>query len=306
MASQMDFANTPSFFRSGPGPGVRLAICILTSLLLLVGDSRYGLMEKARDGLSLVLYPVQRAVNFPVTIAHHVNDFLTTQAELKKENDALRTQQLQISAKLTRMVTLERELNELRTLNNLRVQRDDTAQLAETLYTGRDPFSYKIIIDKGSNADLQPGQPAIDGQGLLGQITRVQPLTAEVTLIIDKNQLVPVMIQRTGTRAILYGYGGGVEIRYLPIHADVKVGDVIVTSGLDGIYPEGIAVARVSKVERNQGDAFARISTQAIAGVQDTRFVLVLKAHSQKPARPADEAVVPKPSAKSKTSDDDN
>lgn len=295
----MDFANTPSFFRSGPKPGTRLLLCALASIALLVGDSRYGLMEQARDGMSLVLYPLQRAVNLPLGMVRHVSDYFTVQADLKSENDQLRTRQLEMSARLARLETLERELNELRSLNAIKASRNDAAQLAETLYTGRDPFSYKIIIDKGADANLQPGQPVVDGHGLLGQITRVQPLTAEVSLIIDKNQMVPVMIARTGERAILYGYGGGVEIRYLPLHADVRENDMVVTSGIDGLYQEGTPVARVSKVERNAGAAFSRITTEPLAGVQQTRFVLVLQQKGQTPPRPA-EPVVPTKKTKGK------
>ncbi|KUM02455.1 rod shape-determining protein MreC [Chromobacterium subtsugae] len=283
----MDFANTPSFFRSGPPPAARLAMSAVASIALLIGDSHYGLMEQAREALSLALYPVQRAVNLPAQAVRHAGDYLTSQTELKQENTELRTRQLQMSAQLSRLQTLERELNELRALNAIRAQRDDSAQIAETLYTGRDPFSYKIIIDKGDDAKLQAGQPVVDPRGLLGQVTRVQPLTAEVTLVIDKNQMVPVMIARTGERAILYGYGGGVELRYLPQSSDVKENDQVVTSGLDGLFPEGIPVAVVSKVERNPGAAFTRVSTVPLAGVQQTRYVLVLQARETR-ARPAE------------------
>ncbi|OWY40901.1 rod shape-determining protein MreC [Xenophilus sp. AP218F] len=287
----MDFANTPSFFRSGPPPAARLAMSVAASIALLIGDSQFGLMEHTREAVSLALYPVQRAVNLPAQAMRHVSDFLTSQAELKAENNELRSRQMQMSAQLTRLETLQRELNELRALNGIKAIRNDAAQIAETLYTGRDPFSYKIIIDKGDDAKLQPGQPVVDAQGLLGQVTRVQPLTAEVSLVIDKNQMVPVMVARTGERAILYGYGGGVELRYLPQNADVQEKDRIVTSGLDGLYPEGIPVAVITKVDRNPGAAFVRVTTAPLAGVQQTRYVLVLQA-KQAPARPA-EAPVP-------------
>ncbi|POA96794.1 rod shape-determining protein MreC [Chromobacterium sinusclupearum] len=293
----MDFANTPSFFRSGPPAGARLAMSVAASIVLLIGDSRYGLMEQAREALSLALYPVQRAVNLPAQAMRHVGDYLTSQTELKQENTALRARQMQMTAQLSRLQTLERELNELRRLNEIRSQRDDTAQIAETLYTGRDPFSYKIIIDKGADAKLLPGQPVVDSRGLLGQVTRVQPLTAEVTLIIDKNQMVPVMVERTGERAILYGYGGGVELRYLPQSSDIKENDRIVTSGLDGLFPEGIPVAMVTKVDRNAGAAFTRVSTQPLAGVQQTRYVLALQA-KQTAARPAEPPPLPEKKTK--------
>ena len=158
-----------------------------------------------------------------------------------------------LTARLQQLETQEREYDALRTLNQLKSMRQDAEGLAEILYSSRDPFSYKIIIDKGTDSHLKPGQPVVDDHGLIGQITRVQPLTAEVTLITNKTLMVPVMIQRTGLRAILYGYGGGVELRYLPIHADVKPGDMVITSGIDGLYPEGVPVAMVTRVERNAG-----------------------------------------------------
>lgn len=282
----MDFANNPSFIRQGPHPAVRLALCVLLSIALLIGDSRYGLMEHVREALSVALYPVQRAVNVPFAGARHVIDFFTAQAQLKAENDALKSQRLQMSAQLARLATVEREYRELRQLNELKSSRAEGGQLAEVLYTGRDPFSYKLIIDKGADAQISPGQPVIDSQGLIGQVTRVQPLTAEVTLIIDKNHMVPVMIERTGARAILYGYGGGVEVRYLPNHADVQEKDLLVTSGIDDLYPAGLPVARVGKIERNTGAAFARLSTSVVAGVQESRFVLVLNPKQHVPAAP--------------------
>ena len=192
----------------------------------------------------------------------------------------------------------------MRTLNQLKSVRQDASALAEILYSSRDPFSYKIIIDKGTDSHLEPGQPVVDDHGLIGQITRVQPLTAEVTLITDKTLMVPVMIQRTGLRAILYGYGGGVELRYLPSHADVKPGDLLITSGIDGLYPEGVPVAMVTRVERNPDTTFIRVTSFPTAGVDKGRFVLILNEKTHVPARPADPVVVvPK---KSKPSQDDS
>ena len=283
----MDFANSPSFFRHGPRPGARAALCAFLSLALLIGDSRFGLMERTREGLSVVLYPLQWAVNLPVSAARHASDFFTTQTTLKLENDALRTRELAMASQLARLRTLEREHAELRSLNALRDRMPGADQMAEVLYTGRDPFSYKLIIDKGQDAAVRAGQPVVDGDGLLGQVTRTQPLTAEVTLITDKSLMVPVMIERTGVRAILYGYGGGVDLRFLPAHADVNTGDILVTSGIDGVYPAGLRVARVVHVERNTGSAFARLTVLPLAGVQKSRFVLVMQTRSDMPARPA-------------------
>ncbi|MXR36454.1 rod shape-determining protein MreC [Craterilacuibacter sinensis] len=272
----MEFSNTPSFFHHGPSPVARLAISVTLSLALLVGDSQFGLMERSREGLSVALYPLQQAVNLPVSAARHVGDFFVRQAELKTENDELKNRQLALAAQIVRLQAAERDLNELKKTNQLRISRNDQGQIAEVLYTGRDPFSHKIIIDKGEDAGLSTGQPVLDEAGLIGQVTRVQPLSAEVTLVTDKHQMVPVMIQRTGVRAILYGYGGGVEVRYLPPAADIKPGDLLQTSGIDGLYPAGLPVAKVTAVERGSGASFARITSTPLGGIDHGRFVLAL------------------------------
>ncbi|MDN0075020.1 rod shape-determining protein MreC [Crenobacter sp. SG2303] len=289
----MDFANTPSFFRQGPRPLVRLISCATLSVALLVADSRYGLMEPAREALSVVLYPLQWAVNAPVSGVRDLSSFFTTQSELQQENAKLRTAALSNAAQLGRLATVERELTELKALAQIASSRTDVAAQAEVLYTGRDAFTYKLIIDRGTNAGLKGGMPVLDGHGLLGQITRVQPLTAEVTLVVDKNQMVPVMIERTGQRAILYGYGGGVELRYMPIHADIKEGDRLVTSGIDSVFPPGVPVAQVGKVDRNAGAAFARVACIPYAGVQSSRYVLVVSEKSMPPAPAPAQPVVP-------------
>lgn len=301
----MDFANNPSFIRQGPTPGTRLAICVALSFALLIGDSQYGLMEYTRQGMSVLFYPLQRAINFPVVAARHIDDFLTTQSTLQTENETLKRQQMVLVSRLQQLETVRRDYASLRALNQLKSMRPDAGGLAEILYTGRDPFSYKIVIDKGTDSNFRPGQPVIDDRGLIGQITRVQPLTAEVTLVTDKTLMVPVMIQRTGQRAILYGFGGGIEARYLPIHADVRPGDLFLTSGIDGLYPEGVPVAMVTRVERNPDTAFIRVTTLPTSGVQKGRFVLVLNEKSHVPPRPA-EPPAPVPKKKGKPSQDDS
>ena len=300
----MDFANNPSFIRQGLSPGSRLAICITLSLALLIGDGQYGLMEYTRQGMSVLFYPLQRAINFPVIAAEETGGFLSRQSQLQAENAKLKRQQMVLLSRVQQLEMIEKEFNDLQQLNQLKNQRADGYGIAEILYTGRDPFSYKIIIDKGEDSRLRAGQPVADARGLIGQITRVQPLTAEVTLITDKSLMVPVMVQRTGLRAILYGYGGGVEARYIPIHADVRPGDLLVTSGLDGLYPEGLPVAFVTRVDHSTDSAFLRIITQPTAGVENGRYVLVLNEKASVSPRPADP--VPAPEKPTKKANDDS
>ncbi|MFN4236261.1 MAG: rod shape-determining protein MreC [Vogesella sp.] len=300
----MNFATTPSFANQGLRPGSQLLLCVLASLTLIVGDSQFGLMDRTRDALSVVLYPLQRAVNMPLSAAAHVGEFFVTQTQLKQENADLRSRELAQSARLARLNTVEQELLQLKALNGLRLGNAQGGKLGEVLYTARDPFSYKIIIDKGLDANISAGLPVVDERGLLGQVTRVQPLTAEVTLIIDKNQMVPVRNQRTGQRSLLYGYGGGVEVRYLPAAADIQPGDLLVTSGIDNLYSEGIPVARVTRVDRPAGASFARVLCQSIAGVQSSRYVLILPPRAAVPPRP-DPAVTTAKAQKKKNTEDE-
>ena len=199
----MNFANTPSFANQGLQPGGRLFLCVLTSLALLIGDSQYSLMEKARDAISVVLYPLQRAANVPLNLTMQVGDFFTAQAALKRENDALRERDLIQSSHLMRMSSLEKELQQLRRLNALAAQPSHAGVVAEVLYTGRDPFSYRLIIDKGSSSGIASGQAVIDENGLIGQVTRVQPLSAEVTQVqhLGTSQLVTAQFEGMSVKA---------------------------------------------------------------------------------------------------------
>ncbi|SCK10978.1 rod shape-determining protein MreC [Vogesella sp. LIG4] len=293
----MNFANTPSFANQGLSPAGRLTLCVLASIALLIGDSHFGLMDRARNAISVLLYPVQRAANLPLAAGRHIGDFFVTQAELKQDNDRLRSVELAQSGRLMRLQSLERELAQLKALNQLKVGRSEGGQLAEVLYTARDPFSYKIIIDKGQDAGVKAGLPVIDEIGLIGQVTRVQPLTSEITLIVNKNEMVPVMNLRTSQRTLLYGYGGGIEVRYLSASSDIRPGDELVTSGLDGMYQAGIPVARVTHVDRPAGAAFARVLCQSLAGVQSSRYVMVMP---EQPLRPPQPAPLPEPASKKK------
>ncbi len=176
----------------------------------------------------------------------------------------------------------------MRALLDVRRATRPAAVAVEVLYTSRDPFAQKLFVDKGSDADIRPGEAVIDAEGVVGQVTRVFPYMAEVTLVTDKDHAVPVKVQRSGVRSVLYGAGAGraPELRFTAPSADIQVGDVLVTSGLDGTYPPGLAVARVATLERETGQIFARITCTPLAGVDRSE-------HSARPRTPA--AVPPRP-----------
>jgi rod shape-determining protein MreC len=168
----------------------------------------------------------------------------------------------------------------------------NTSRLAQALYESRDRFSRKLVLDIGSNAGVEAGSPVIDDIGVVGQVTRVFPLTAEVTLLTDKDQTIPVQVVRNGLRGVAFGgvEPGTLDLRFMASNADLVNGDAVVTSGIDGVYPSGLAVATVTRVERNAKDQFARVVMTPIGGVQSYIHVLVLSVdRSQVPPKPADE-----------------
>jgi rod shape-determining protein MreC len=222
---------------------------------------------------------------------------------LREENAALKTRQLRAAPELLRLEALKEENDQLRRLLEAQERLPSRSVFAEILYAGRDPFSRKVIIDKGSQHGILAGQPVIDDIGVIGQVTRVYLLMSEVTLLSDKDQAIPLQVQRNGLRALAYGgaEAGMLELRFMAANADVRNGDTLVTSGIDGTYPPGLPVATVSRIERDAAYAFAKITLTPIAGTDRYREVLVLSSETKPPPPAQAEQVAPKPS-KSKRS----
>ena len=277
----------PQFFKRGPAPLARLTFFGLLSVLLMVLDARFQYAEPLRHALTLAIYPLQQVATAPVTAFNSVSDFFSSQASLRHENAALRSQGLQNAQSLLVLQSLTQENQQLRKLLDARTTLSSPSVFAEIVYAGRDPFSRKVIIDRGSQNGIELGQPVVDDSGVLGQVTRVLPLLAEVTLITDKNQSIPVQVLRNGLRGIAYGSGDGntLELRFMPANAEVQNGDVVVTSGLDGIYPRGLPVASVLSVERDATAAFAKIRLIPTAGTNKHRQVLVVQHSEELPSR---------------------
>ncbi|MCR2747092.1 rod shape-determining protein MreC [Limnobacter parvus] len=269
----------PPLFKQGPSARVRLVFFVALSVGLLFADARFGAMEVVRKVVGTVLYPVQKVASLPVEWGRAGIDYISTLDTLQSENKELIREQIQDKQKLHELETVKQENEKLRKLmnvgNTLQVKR---SILSEIVSDARDPFSRKIIIGKGLIQGVKEGMPVIDELGLLGQVTRAFPSRAEVSLITDKEQIIPVESLRNGLRSVAYGGldGGLIELRFMAANADIENNDLLVTSGLDGVYPRGIPVARVIRVERNSRYAFASIFCEPIAGVERHRFVLVL------------------------------
>lgn len=293
----------PPFFKRGPAPLARLFFFVSLSVALLVADLRFHTLEWARLGAATMLWPLQRAAYLPVDAGMDLGDYLSSLRNLKNENEALRKQQLTTANLLLRQTHLDQENRRLRALLDMKERQPASGQVAEILYAARDPFSRRVIMNKGSQAGVEAGQAVVDELGVVGQVTRVFPMTSEVTLLTDKDQAIPVELERNGLRGILAGSGAGaMELRFMPTNTDVQVGDLLTTSGLDGVYLPGLPVAKVVVVERDNSLLFARIACEPLAGVERNGHVLVLgrRIVPDRPAEPARASELPTKGKKSR------
>ena len=282
----------PPFFKRGPTPLVRLLLCSLLSIAFLIADARYGYLDGIRQVLAVVIYPLQRLAGAPRAMLDGIGEFFVTQNALRTENARFAAQSLRDAVTLKKYAALAAENAHLRELLAGRQRFPESTVFAEVLYAGRDIFTRRIVIDKGQQHGIRAGQPVIDQIGIVGQVTRIYPWLAEITLITDKDQAVPVQNLRNGLRAVIGGTGndGRLELKFIPLNADFQNGDQLVTSGIDGVYPPGLPVGEVTHVERDAAYLFARITCKPLAGVASHSQVLVLNWENKAPERPVEPA----------------
>ena len=269
----------PPFFKRGPAPLARLFFYATLSIALLFVDARFQTLELLRQGLSLITHPLQQMAQSPAALAANAGNYLTSIARLQEENTQLKRAKLDNATSLLRTQQLESENARLRKLLDIRDRQHVNGVVAQILYAARDPYTRRIVVDKGQQNDIAAGHPVIDEAGVVGQVTRVFPFAAEITLITDKDQTIPVQIVRNGLRSVVFGLGDGqLELRFMPANADVKNGDLLVTSGLDGVFLPGLPVARVVHIARDTSYSFARIFCEPLAGVENHDEVMILAA----------------------------
>jgi rod shape-determining protein MreC len=268
----------------------KLVVFSILAVVLMVADVRYGVTQPLRATISLMLYPMEWLSMRPQWLLDVAGRFFEGRDDAQAQVQAmtLKLQQQALRSGQVEQLTLENL--QLRRLLELRERLTSSTLAAEVLYDSADPFTRKVVIDKGALQGVQPSSPVMDDAGVLGQVTRVMPLVSEVTLVIDREQSIPVLNARTGARGVAYGEAGGaplLELRYMAANADIEVGDLLTTSGVDAIYPPGVPVAVVVKVERRAESVFARILCQPQGRVQGARHVMVLEPlGKQVPARP--------------------
>ena len=271
----------PSLFRQGPSALSQLAFYSALALFLMVADARFKLTEPVRQAVATVLYPVQWLMVQPVALVNEGMGYMQSMEQAQAEARAADQRLVQVAQSAHLAEQLLDENLHLRALLALREHLVSPGQAAEVIHDTPDPYTRRVVIDRGETSNIALGSPVLDANGVLGQVTRVYPRRSEVTLLIDRDQAIPVFNPRTGARSVAYGDpspggGGSIELRFVPSNADVIEGDLLTTSGVDGVYPAGIPVARVLRVEHRADSAFSRIHCEPMARIQQARHVLVL------------------------------
>jgi rod shape-determining protein MreC len=270
----------PPFFRVGFAPLTKLIFFSALSLLLVFGDKQMQFTKPLRAGLSTLVLPVQWLVLQPGEALSALGKYFQNLDQTHQNLKSAELKVLQQSVRSQQVEQLQIENQNLRQLMALQSSVPVKSQAAEVLFDVPDPYNQRIVIDQGQLKNVALGSPVIDAGGVIGQVTRVYPLTSEVTLLTDKDQSIPVLNSRTGARNITSGdlLAGlpVIELKFVPASADVKEGDLLTTSGIDGVYPAGLQVARISHIERRVDISFARIHATPLAELKG-RHVLVLQ-----------------------------
>ena len=282
--------NPPPFFRQGLSALSKLVLFGLLSVLLMAADHRLGLSQPVRSVVSVVLSPVQWLSLLPQRAGAALQDYFKG---VDQARDEARQYQARTIAQAQRLQQAEQLLQENQHLRELLELRKDTAgptKAVQVLYETADPYTRSIVIDMGALSGIAPGSAVVDVAGVVGQVTRVYPLSSEVTLLTDRDQSIPVLNARTGQRYLAMGdpltLGGSLELRFVPASADLQEGDLLTTSGIDGVYPAGLQVGRIRQIDRRIDTAFAKVHATPMAQARG-RHMLVLAPVSDWPQRPS-------------------
>lgn len=281
----------PPFFRQGLSALSKLAVCSAMAFFLMVADARFKVMQPVRVAVATALYPVQWLALQPINAVQSISVYFASLNSAQAARDAAQNMRITQSLRVNQVEHLMLENERLRKLMGLRDRLQSPASPAQVIYDAADPYTRKVVIDKGMVHSIAIGSPVVDELGVVGQVTRVYPLVSEVTLLTDRDHAIPVLNTRTGARSVAFGdtsiHADAMELRYMAANADVAEGDLLTTSGVDGVYPPGLPVARIEKIERRVDTAFARVYCVPLARVAGTGHVMVLEPlNTQIPPRP--------------------
>jgi len=262
----------------GPSPLTRLVLLGLLSAALMMFDHRGQELDRIRAGLMVILYPVQVVAGVPVALYHGLIDLFTTDKDLKEQNERLEAERTQLLVQLQQLDALEAENTRLRAMLGAASRVADRALAAELVEVSTEPFSRRILVRRGAQDKVYIGQPVIDAHGIVGQVTQVASHLSTVTLITDPSHAIPVLDNRSGLRAVVFGSGDqdNLNIPYLSAVADIKEGDLLVSSGMGGVFPAGYPVAVVTKIENDPSESFLQVRARPAAQLNHGKQVLLI------------------------------
>ena len=293
----------PPLFRQGLTPLSKLLLLGALSVLLMVVDTRLQLGAPVRAAVATALTPLQWLALAPIRALQTSGGYFGNLQTAQQEASMARAELTRQAQRAAQVEHLGQENRELRALLGMRERLSVKAHGAEALYDAADPYTRKLVIDRGEAHGIQPGSPVMDGYGVLGQVTRVYPLVSEITLLTDRDQAIPVLNTRTGQRSVAYGQPrlGLLELHFVSASADLEVGDLLTTSGVDGVYPPGLPVARIHRVTRQGEGGYARVLCQPMAHTEHSLQLLVLDPPTGKPTDEGIRPLVPPKPANGRT-----
>lgn len=255
-----------------------MLILVVLSVTLMILDNRVATVQRVRAALTVALTPLQYVVSGPIQLFDKIGKTISSHDSLVKENLDLKAEQLLLKAQVQRLLAIETENNQLKALVTSSAHVQGRILIAQLLAVDSDPFVHQVTLDKGSYESVFIGQPVLDAHGVMGKIIQVGPLTSRVLLVNDPHSGVPVQVARNGVRSIAMGdsYSGKLRLVNVPQTADIKMNDVLVTSGLGEHYPEGYPLGRVVNVVKDPGLQFATIQVEPSAHLDRTREVLLV------------------------------
>lgn len=265
-------------FSRGPSLQLRLFLAVIAAIGLIIADSRLGTFVKIRNYMDTAVSPFYFLANGPRKVLDSVSETLATRQQLELENRALRQELLLKNSDILLLGQFKQENARLRELLGSPLRQDEHKMVTQVISTGSDPYSDQVVIDKGSDNGVYEGQPVISDKGVVGQVVAVAKVTSRVLLICDASHALPIQVLRNDIRVIAAGSGcaDDLQLEHLPNNTDIRVGDVLVTSGLGGRFPEGYPVAVVSSVKVDNQRAYTVIQARPTAGLQRLRYLLLL------------------------------
>ncbi len=269
-------------FQKGPSLRTRLLTAVVVSVALIAVGKRSQHLDPLRSVLSVIVYPIQFSVGFPINLAHQAVESISSYSHLLRDNQRLKAERLIDKMRLLKFSALEKENIRLRALLEKSFQLGEQVLVAELLSVNLDPYEQIVLVNKGTRFGVFKGQPVLDANGIVGQVLRANPFNAEIMLITDPNHALPVQVNRNGLRSIAVGSGqtNRLNLPFLPNNADIKEGDLLITSGLGGVFPQGYPVGIVTDVMPQPDKPFSKISAQLTAHLDRSRELLLVWSHS--------------------------